>query len=97
MIYLAISNRLVEFINTELSYLPVTESTPFTAVQPKIEEQGEGVTKIGNNTYFYSGAKGEGEAGEDATAAEMEQLEGDHEDNEGVMDSQDTVGSSFVN
>ena len=52
-------------------YLAVCEATPFTAIQPKVEAGPEvgpgsplavkqdGVTKIGNNTYFYSGPKGE--------------------------------------
>ena len=52
-------------------YLSVCEATPFTAIQPKVEAGPEvgpgsplavkqaGVTKIGNNTYFYSGPKGE--------------------------------------
>ena len=54
-----------------IDFFLVCEATPFTAIQPKVEAvagvgpgsplavKQDGVTKIGNNTYFYSGPKGE--------------------------------------
>lgn len=81
----ATPKRSVYDLNPEGEDFSVCEATPFTAIQPKVEAGPEvgpgsplavkqdGVTKIGNNTYFYSGPKGEkaGEVDEDGEEVEM--------------------------
>ena len=63
-----------------------TKATPFAGNRKKSLNKAEGVTKIGNNTYYYTGEKPEEGAQEDASTAGEEE-EDDNAENAGLITS----------
>ena len=63
-----------------------TKATPFAGNRKKSLNKAEGVTKIGNNTYYYTGEKPDEGAQEDASTAGEEE-EDDNAENAGLITS----------